>query len=131
LADAGIPFDPELVAPAEWRRDAGAAAVAGLLDKGVEFDAVFGLNDVLALGAMHELLVRGVKVPRDVAVAGFDDIDEARFASPSLTTVSPGMDEIAERSIHLLLERIAGREPSEQGVHVEAGFELKVRESAP
>ncbi|UTT69897.1 LacI family transcriptional regulator [Arthrobacter sp. DNA4] len=131
LAEAGIPFDAALVAPAEWRRDTGAAAVAGLLDKGVEFDAVFGLNDVLALGAMHELLIRGVKVPQDVAVAGFDDIDEARFASPSLTTVSPGMDEIAERSISLLLERITGREPSEQGVHVEAGFELKVRESAP
>jgi DNA-binding LacI/PurR family transcriptional regulator len=131
LGKAGIPFDPALVAPAEWRRDTGAAAVAGLLESGVEFDAVFGLNDVLALGALHELLIRGVKVPQDVAVAGFDDIDEARFASPSLTTVSPGMDEIAERSIGLLLERIAGREASGAGVHVEAGFELKIRESAP
>lgn len=131
LEDAGVPFDAALVAPAEWRRDTGAAAVAGLLETGVEFDAVFGLNDVLALGAMHELLIRGVKVPQDVAVAGFDDIDEARFAAPSLTTVSPGMDEIAERSIGLLLDRIAGRETSGQGVHVEAGFELKVRESAP
>ncbi|WJH24800.1 LacI family DNA-binding transcriptional regulator [Pseudarthrobacter defluvii] len=131
LEEAGVPFDPALIAPAEWRRDTGAAAVAGLLESGVQFDAVFGLNDVLALGAMHQLLIRGVKVPQDVAVAGFDDIDEARFASPSLTTVSPGMDEIAERSIGLLLDRIAGRETSEQGVHVEAGFELKVRESAP
>jgi len=131
LGEAGIPFDPALVAPAEWRRDTGAAAVAGLLDSGVDFDAVFGLNDVLALGALHELLIRGVKVPQDVAVAGFDDIDEARFASPSLTTVSPGMNEIAERSIGLLLDRIAGRETSGAGVHVEAGFELKIRESAP
>lgn len=131
LEEAGIAFDPALVVPAEWRRDTGAAAVAGLLASGVEFDAVFGLNDVLALGALHELLIRAVKVPQDVAVAGFDDIDEARFASPSLTTVSPGMDEIAERSIGLLLDRIAGRETSGAGVHVEAGFELKIRESAP
>ncbi|MGX5715489.1 LacI family DNA-binding transcriptional regulator [Arthrobacter sp. MAHUQ-56] len=131
LDDAGIAFDAGLVAPAEWRRDAGAAAVAGLLDAGVEFDAVFGLNDVLALGAMHELLIRGVKVPSNVAVAGFDDIDEARFASPSLTTVSPGMDEIAERSIALLLDRVAGRETAATGVHVKAEFELKIRESAP
>ena len=80
LDHAGIPFDPALIAPCDWRRDAGAAAVAGLLDSGVTFDAVFGLNDVLALGAMHELLIRGVKVPQEVAVAGFDDIDEARFA---------------------------------------------------
>lgn len=131
LEEAGVPFDPALVTPAEWRRDTGAAALANLLDSGVQFDAVFGLNDVLALGAMHELLIRGVRVPQDVAVAGFDDIDEARFASPSLTTVSPGMDEIAERSVALLLDRISGKETADQGVHVKAGFELKIRESAP
>ncbi|MDQ5862695.1 MAG: substrate-binding domain-containing protein, partial [Actinomycetota bacterium] len=131
LDDAGVPFDPALVAPGEWRRDGGAAAVGGLLDSGIPFDAVFGLNDALALGAMHELLVRGVKVPQDVAVAGFDDIDEARFASPSLTTVSPGMDEIAERSVGLLIDRIDGLEAREDGAHVEAGFVLKIRESAP
>ncbi|HEU4667568.1 MAG TPA: LacI family DNA-binding transcriptional regulator [Arthrobacter sp.] len=131
LDNAGVPFDPALIAPCEWRRDNGAAAVAGLLDRGVKFDAVFGLNDVLALGAMHELLIRGVRVPQDVAVAGFDDIDEGRFASPSLTTVSPGMEEIAERSIDLLIDRIEGLAAEEQGVHVEAGFRLEVRESAP
>lgn len=131
LDHAGITFDPALVAPGEWRRDAGASAVAGLLDSGVPFDAVFGLNDVLALGALHELLIRGVSVPQEVAVAGFDDIDEARFASPSLTTVSPGTDEIAERSVGLLIDRIEGLEPADDGVHVEAGFVLKIRESAP
>ncbi|ALV41197.1 LacI family transcriptional regulator [Pseudarthrobacter sulfonivorans] len=131
LEDAGVPFDPALVAPGEWRRDGGAAAVAGLLERGVPFDGVFGLNDALALGAMHELLVRGVKVPRDVAVVGFDDIDEARFSSPSLTTVAPGMDEIAERSIGLLIDRIDGLEARVDGVHAEAGFVLKIRDSAP
>ncbi|MGC0238862.1 MULTISPECIES: LacI family DNA-binding transcriptional regulator [Arthrobacter] len=131
LEQAGVAFDPALIASGVWRRDGGAGAVAGLLDSGVQFDAVFGLNDVLALGALHELLIRGLRVPQDVAVAGFDDIDEARFASPSLTTVSPGMDEIAERSITLLLDRLAGRETAGQGVHIEAGFELKIRESAP
>ncbi|MCO4255286.1 LacI family DNA-binding transcriptional regulator [Pseudarthrobacter cellobiosi] len=131
LEDAGVPFDPALVAPGEWRGEGGAAAVASLLESGVPFDAVFGLNDALALGAMHELLVRGVKVPQDVAVAGFDDIDEARFASPSLTTVSPGMGEIAERSVGLLVDRIEGLEARAEGVHAEAGFDLKIRDSAP
>jgi DNA-binding LacI/PurR family transcriptional regulator len=131
LKDAGVDFEPALIVPSEWRRDAGASAVDALLDSAVPFDAVFGLNDALALGALHELLIRGVKVPQDVAVAGFDDIDEARFASPALTTVAPGMQEIAERSVGLLIDRIEGKEKSDDGVHVEAGFELKIRTSAP
>lgn len=131
LAAAGVPFDPALVVPCEWRRDGGAAAVAALHDRGITFDAVFGLNDVVALGAMHELLVRGVKVPDRVAVAGFDDIGEASYASPSLTTVSPGMDEIARRSLQLLLDRINAKETSTDGVHIEADFRLAVRGSAP
>ncbi|MBT2596674.1 LacI family DNA-binding transcriptional regulator [Arthrobacter sp. ISL-72] len=131
LKTAGVEFDPALVVQCDWRRDGGASAVGSLLDDGTEFDAVFGLNDAIALGAMHELLIRGHKLPGDVAVAGFDDIDEARFASPSLTTVSPGMEEIAERSVKLLIDRIEGAEASSEGLHVEAGFELKVRESAP
>jgi DNA-binding LacI/PurR family transcriptional regulator len=131
LEAAGMAFDPALVVQCDWRRDGGAAGVGGLLDSGIRFDAVFGLNDAIALGAMHELLIRGVSVPGDVAVAGFDDIDEARFASPSLTTVSPGMEEIAERSIHLLIDRIESGETASEGLHVEAGFELKVRDSAP
>jgi DNA-binding LacI/PurR family transcriptional regulator len=89
------------------------------------------LNDALALGAMHELLLRGVRVPEDAAVAGFDDIDEARFSSPSLTTVAPGMHEIAGRSVQLLIDRIEGSEKAASGVHVEAEFELRIRASAP
>lgn len=131
LEAAGLEFDPALVVQCDWRRDGGASAVGGLLASGIRFDAIFGLNDAIALGAMHELLIRGVTVPVDVAVAGFDDIDEARFASPSLTTVSPGMEEIAERSIQLLIDRIEGGEAAAEGRHVEAGFELKVRDSAP
>jgi DNA-binding LacI/PurR family transcriptional regulator len=131
LADAGVDFDPALIVPAEWRRDGGASAVARLLEGGQPFDAVFGLNDALALGAMHELLLRGVRVPEDAAVAGFDDIDEARFSSPSLTTVAPGMHEIAERSVQLLIDRIEGSEKAASGVHVEAEFELRIRASAP
>lgn len=131
LKAAGVEFDPALVVECDWRRDGGASAVGGLLGSGVPFDAVFGLNDAIALGALHELLIRGIQVPDDVAVAGFDDIEEARFASPSLTTVSPGMAEIAERSIALLIDRIEGAEPAAEGLRIEAGFELKIRDSAP
>ncbi|MCT9871294.1 LacI family DNA-binding transcriptional regulator [Paenarthrobacter aurescens] len=131
LADAGVEYDPALVVPCDWRRDGGADAIARLLDSGVEFDAVFGLNDALALGALHELLVRGKKVPQQVAVAGFDDIDEARFASPSLTTVAPGRAEIAERAVELLINRIESKTPAAKVQQPEAAFELRVRQSAP
>ncbi|MNR44013.1 HTH-type transcriptional repressor CytR [compost metagenome] len=92
---------------------------------------MFGLNDALALGALHELLVRGRKVPEEIAVAGFDDIDEAKFASPSLTTVAPGRAEIAERAVELLINRIANKDAAPAVQQPEASFELRVRQSAP
>lgn len=131
LAAAGVEYDPELVIPCGWRRDGGADAVGRLLESGTEFDAVFGLNDAVALGALHELLVRGRKVPEDIAVAGFDDIDEARFASPSLTTVAPGRTEIAERAVELLIKRIERKGNAVDVEQPEAAFSLRVRQSAP
>ncbi|BCW56904.1 LacI family DNA-binding transcriptional regulator [Paenarthrobacter nicotinovorans] len=131
LADAGVAYDPALVIDCDWRRDGGAEGTARLLDSGVEFDAVFGLNDALALGALHELLVRGRKVPEEIAVAGFDDIDEAKFASPSLTTVAPGRAEIAERAVELLINRIENKDAPLHVQQPQAAFELRIRQSAP
>jgi DNA-binding LacI/PurR family transcriptional regulator len=108
LADAGIEVLPELIiGPLEWHRPAGAAAIGRLLDSGVEFDAVFGFNDALALGAMRELLRRGISIPGDVAIAGFDNTEDAIFSTPSLTTADPGREAIAVRAVDLLIERMA------------------------
>ncbi|GAA3895314.1 LacI family DNA-binding transcriptional regulator [Leifsonia kafniensis] len=105
LAAAGIPSDDRLVCIVDkFQRADGAAAADALIASGVEFDAVFAFNDLLALGAMHALAEHGIRVPEDVAVVGFDDIDEGRFASPSLTTVSPDKDAIARAALDLLLE---------------------------
>lgn len=68
----------------------------------VRFDAVFALNDTLALGALRRLAQEGLGEPEDVAVIGFDNIDEGRFPLPSLTTVDHGRDEIAETALELL-----------------------------
>lgn len=111
LRDHGVHDDPDLLTgPIPWTRASGAAAVERLLDAGVEFDAVFGLNDALALGALSALQARNIAVPSDVAVIGFDNVDEARFATPPLTTVDSGLTWVAERSVELLLSRIAGEE---------------------
>ncbi|MHA6616763.1 LacI family DNA-binding transcriptional regulator [Pseudonocardia sp. DLS-67] len=128
---AGVAHDPALVGAAlDWTRAAGAAAMRRVLDRGVGIDAVFGLNDVLALGAMRVLYERGLRVPGDVAVAGFDDIEDARFSRPSLTTVEPGRAEIAASAVALLVERLTGDGPAPcPAASVVAGFRLHVRES--
>ena len=107
LDTAGIPFDERIIAHTTlWHRSNGATAMRDLLARDVEFDAVFGLNDTLALGAMRVLQEAGSRVPHDVSVIGFDDLDEAMYSLPSLTTVDPGRVEIAEVAVRSLMERI-------------------------
>lgn len=80
---------------------------AGLVDAGVQCDAVFGLNDALALGAMYELLIRGFRVPEQVAVAGFDDIDEARYLARACT-LRPGSSSGSVSPLHRFHRRWCG-----------------------
>lgn len=130
LEAAGIAFDPTLVGEAGlWHRSTGAETMRALLDSGVEIDAVFGLNDALALGALHVLHARRIRVPEDIAVIGFDDIDDSAYSSPTLSTVSPGREQIARTAVELLLARIADRSPNRPYEQVVADFRVVVRES--
>lgn len=113
-----------------WDRARGEAAVERLLDEGVEFDAVFGMNDALALGAERALLHRGVRIPADVAVVGFDDTLDAQYSTPSLTSIAPGRTEIARLAVELLHRRLTGEFEDNTHVELVAGFELMVRESS-
>ena len=108
MAEAGIPVDERLILKTNlWHRQMGATATQGLIASGVEFDAIFGMNDSLALGALHTLHVHRVEVPDPVSVIGFDDIEDSAFAYPTLTTVDPGRQQIARDAVRLLMERIA------------------------
>jgi DNA-binding LacI/PurR family transcriptional regulator len=128
LAGAGLPADPRLVAEVDsFHRADGAAAMARLLDGPEAPDAVFGFNDLLALGALRTLLERGVRVPQDVAVIGFDDIEDGRFGTPTLSTVSPNTARIAEIAVDLLAERLDGTGGPPREVRV--GHHLVARES--
>lgn len=137
LEGAGCPADPRLLVPAaglrrpdgaQAHRADGAHAMSQLLALPDPPDAVFCFNDLLALGAMRALHEAGRRVPEDVAVVGFDDIEEGRFSVPSLTTVSPDKEGIARQAVSLLLERIHGTRigPPER---VAPPFRLIVRES--
>lgn len=109
LEEAGLPYDPALVGEAGlWHRATGSEAMGRMLDAGVEVDAVFALNDAMALGALHALHARRVDVPGDVALIGFDDIDDVRYSVPSLSSVDPGREQIARTAVELLLGRIQG-----------------------
>lgn len=107
----GVPFAEDLVVDAgPWHRANGAEAMRLLLARGVDFDAVFALNDELGLGALRVLREQGIAVPEEVAIIGFDDVDEGRYSLPSLSTVDPGRREIARLAVSLLLDRITGEE---------------------
>lgn len=129
LTTAGVPLDDALVIPVDlWHRADGADAMRAVLDAGVEFDGVVAFNDSLALGALRVLLERGVNVPDDVAVIGFDDLDETRYSLPALSTIAPGRSQIARTAVELLVARIRGTDvgpPRE----IFTDFSLVARES--
>lgn len=130
LQDAGITVDPGLVvAPREVTMPAGRDAVRELLDRGHDVDAVFCLTDTLAIGAMRGLADAGLRVPEDVMVMGFDDILEARFTIPSLSTVDPGHDFTARTAVQMLIERIERKKAAGPPREVVAPARVVARES--
>jgi DNA-binding LacI/PurR family transcriptional regulator len=129
LHDAGLPVDETLIVPVrEYHRRDGAEAAAYLTELEHPPDAIFCFNDTLALGAMRTLYDRGYRIPDDVAVVGFDDIDDGRYNVPSLTTISPDKAGIARSALRLLLDRIGAIESPPREVTV--SYELRVRESS-
>jgi DNA-binding LacI/PurR family transcriptional regulator len=131
LVNAGLEPDQRLIMNAAlWHRSYGVEAMDRLLDSGVDFDAVVCFNDALALGAMRSLQSRGKRIPDDVAVVGFDDIEDSSFSTPTLTTVSPERDEIARTAVNMLTEMIERTGESDPAHLVETGFSLVVRESS-
>lgn len=108
LAAAGLPFRPELVAETtSFHRHDGAAAMVRLLDAGARPDAVFAFNDLTAIGVLRACYDRGIRVPEDVAVIGFDDLEEGRYSVPALSTISPDKDFIGQTAVRLVADRLA------------------------
>jgi len=109
LQEFEIPFDSRLVAVGDFQRSSGVAAVEQLLElHASNIDAVLAASDIMALGAMDALAARGMRVPNDVAVVGFDDVVEARFASPPLTTVRQPLYEQGVQAVESVLEQLQG-----------------------
>ncbi len=105
LEEAGAEVPP--VSPGDWSAEAGYRA-GQLLARMPEVTAVFAANDHQALGILRAMAERGRSVPGEVSIVGFDDVPEAAFFTPPLTTVRPDFDAVAARTLELLLDRISG-----------------------
>jgi DNA-binding LacI/PurR family transcriptional regulator len=131
LEKAGIPVEHRLVRETdEWTSQAGAQAVRDLFSEGMRPDAIFALNDLQALGVISQLREFGLRVPEDIRVVGFDNIDEASYTIPSLTSVDPMRSSIAEKSVSLIGKQIESGKRGAARVHP-SGFNLVFRASSP
>jgi DNA-binding LacI/PurR family transcriptional regulator len=126
LRSAGIEPDDRLRADADPSELSGHAAVAELLDRGVEFDAIFAASDVAAIGAMHALQSLGRTIPDEVAIVGFDDIPAASLSTPRLTTVDQDARRAGEALIEALIEAVEQGHAKNRLLPVR----LKIRESS-
>jgi DNA-binding LacI/PurR family transcriptional regulator len=109
LEEAGLPVEPGLLfSSAEISAMGSVAAVRAALDAGARFDALVCRDDLAAIGALRALQERGIAVPGDVAVTGWDDISLSAVTFPSLTTVSPDLPALARRALELLIDRVGG-----------------------
>ncbi|SDO99453.1 transcriptional regulator, LacI family [Nakamurella panacisegetis] len=111
LADCGHELPDENVIATQLTRDGGYVAMTELLDREVDVEAVFAVNDVMAVGAMAALREQGFQVPQDMALAGFDDIATLRDVQPPLTTVRLPLVHLGRRALELALDQVAGQEP--------------------
>ena len=106
----GMTLDARLVSNVEqeWTIGAGAHATQELIDKGVPFDGVIGLNDQLAIGALTVMRANGIEIPRQVQVIGFDNIEESQYLQIPLTTMDSRLEWTAPTAVERILGRIRG-----------------------
>lgn len=128
LRSAGLLANELYVRTPDYKRASAAAAVRTLFARPDPPDALFCFSDDLALGALRALYEWGVRVPSDVSVVGFDDIEESAFAIPSVTSIRPDKGAIASRALDMLIGRIRGVQTQPRDARV--GYQLIVRESS-
>ena len=123
----GIPFDAGLVRPGGFTEEGARQVTRGLLDDYTDMTAVFAGSDLMAIGAMKAIREAGLRIPDDIAVIGFDDIESARYVRPALTTVKQEGEVMGKKAARELLKliRYPDRKPCKQVLSTE----LVIRES--
>ncbi len=118
LREKGIPVDEQCIVVAPFTLAGGNLGMQQLLDLSQPPSAVLAANDILAIGALQAAHERGLEVPRDLSIAGIDDIFAASTTTPSLTTVAKPKYQIGQQAARLLLERIQRQAPAEPRRHI-------------
>lgn len=131
LTAAGLAVTPTHWTMGNWSAASGAAAFATLIEQYPEMDALFASNDQMALGALHYAATHHIRVPDDLAVIGFDDLAEAAYFVPALTTVHHPLRELGMTAVRCLLEQIEAGEAALPTRHVVLQTGLVIRESTP
>jgi LacI family transcriptional regulator len=129
MGRAGLPISDEWVATTSFTRAGGAEGIARILDAAEPPTAVLCANDLIAIGVMDVAQERGIRIPDQLAVVGYDDIDAAALVSPALTTVRNPTLEMGKACGSLLLDRMTGRY-SGSSREVRIGNDLVIRRSA-
>ena len=114
LEAAGIAYDPALVSPGEFHEINGLMAVNRLIETRQTFTAIFAANDQMAFGAALGLQRRGLRVPGDVSLVGFDDLPTSLYAIPPLSTVHQPAYEMGRLAATVMLQLLAGTAPTAQ-----------------
>jgi LacI family transcriptional regulator len=127
LAAAGLPLDPALLTASDFERGPGMEAAATLLELPEPPTAIFAFNDAIAIGALRAAGDRGLRVPEDLSILGFDDIQHATIVAPALTTIRQPLAEMGRAAIGLLSRLVYGG--SDERLHIQLPTRLVVRES--
>src|ERR1035437_9861820 len=114
LAEYGLSQDPNLVETGDFTSESGREAANRILERSRCPQAIVCANDAMALGARKTLSARGLRIPHDLLLTGYDDLEEARTMVPPLTTVKAGTYQVAFRSVEMLLDLHRGGEPRQE-----------------
>jgi LacI family transcriptional regulator len=109
LQSIGVEIKPEWTGDGQFTEQGGAVAAQKILEAAPDVTAIFAGNDKMALGAMHYCSHRGIRIPNDISVIGFDDMQQAAFVNPSLTSVHLPLYEAGALACERLVERVRGK----------------------
>lgn len=126
LLQNNIEYNPNFSEKGEYTFEAGFNAANKLLDKKLNITAIFASSDIMAIGASKAILKRGLRIPEDISIIGFDDIEYAKYFHPSITTIRQPAEEMGEKSVDILFSII--KEESENK-HIVINTELIKRDS--